>query len=468
MKCLFDSRLLITALLLASIGLLAGCKKKDDFLDKKPNTGLVVPSTLADFQALLDNGQVFNLTPVLGEMSADNFYLTYNFWQNLDIVEQNAYVWAPNIYGSQTTVDDWNIPYKQVFYANVVLDGLPNIKTDTTTVAQWNALEGTALFNRAYAFYNVAQLFSPVYDSATANTDLGVPLRLHSDINAPSTRASVQETYTQIINDLKQALPLLPSTIPQTNRNRPSQPAVWAMLARVYLSMRAYTQAGSCANNALGLYSKLLVYDTLTAGTNFPVKSPNNEEALYQSSFLTYTKALQGVVYPQCMIDSTLYRAYDSNDLRRVIFYKTTSSGVPYLKGSYAGGITPFSGLANDEMYLIRSECYARAGRMTDAINDLDTLLTYRWKKGTFPGVTVSSPEQAKAIILQERRKELAFRGIRWTDLRRLNKEAGNSTTLTRNLNGTSITLSPGDLRYTLTIPPDVIALGGIPQNPRP
>lgn len=468
MKRLFDPRMSVTALLLAGVGLLAGCKKKDEFLSKKPDTDLVIPSTLTDFQALLDNGQVFNLTPVLGEMSADNFYLTNSFWQNLDIVEQNAYIWAPNIYGSQTTVDDWNIPYKQVFYANVVLDGLPGVKTDTTNIVQWNAVEGAALFSRAYAFYNIAQIFAPAYDSSMANSDLGIPLRLHSDINAASTRASVQETYAQIIKDLEQAIPLLPSAIPMVNRNRPSQPAAWAMLARVYLSMRAYTQAGFYANKALQPpYGKLLFYDTLNISNPFPIRS-NNEETLYQSNFLTYTRVLQGLVYPSCMIDSNLYRSYDSNDLRRVLFYKTNTSGSPYLRGSYVGSIMPFSGLANDELYLIRAECAARAGNIISAQNDLDTLLTYRWKKGTFPGVMASSPDQVQAAILQERRKELAFRGIRWTDLRRLNKKAGTATTLTRNISGTTYSLPPGDLKYTLTIPPDVIALGGIPQNPRP
>jgi len=468
MKRLFYVRRLVLALCLAGIGILTACHKKDNFLAQKPDTNLVVPSTLMDFQALLDNTAVFNLTPVLGELSADNFYLTYNFWTGLDIVEQNAYNWAPSIYGGQRQVDDWNIPYKQVFYANVVLDGLPGIKTDSSNFAQWNTLDGTALFSRAYAFYSIAQLFAPVYDSATANTDLGIPLRLHSDINAPSARSTLQETYTQIISDLKQAVPLLPKMIPQTNRNRPAQPAAWAMLARVYLSMRAYDQASKYADMALQSYSKLLTYDTLNAASSFPIRTPNYDEVIYQSNFLLYTRALQGVVYPQCIIDSNLYRSYDSNDLRRVIFYKTTLAGSPYLKGSYAAGILPFSGLATDELYLIRAECYARVGDTARAMSDLNTLLASRWKRnGSFIPLTASSQQEAKQIILQERRKELAFRGIRWTDLRRLNKE-GMKDTLTRNLSGTSYTLLPGDARYTLTIPPDVITLGGIAQNPRP
>jgi hypothetical protein len=61
----------------------------------------------------------------------------------------------------------------------------------------------------------------------------------------------------------------------------------------------------------------------------------------------------------------------------------------------------------------------------------------------------------------------LLFRGLRWTDLRRLQKD-GYTPVLTRVLNGTAYTLQPGDNRYTWPIPPDVISFNpSMPQNPR-
>ena len=44
-------------------------------------------------------------------------------------------------------------------------------------------------------------------------TDLGLVLRMTSDINEPTKRATVQETYYQIIKDLKEAAELLPSVV---------------------------------------------------------------------------------------------------------------------------------------------------------------------------------------------------------------------------------------------------------------
>ena len=453
------------------MGMLVSCSKSS-FLDKKPNTDFIIPTTLTDFQALLDNNLVMGITPNLGELSADNYYLRDSFWLTLDARQHNAYIWLPGdgtvFYNGQTQQDDWDIPYKQVFYSNVVLDGLPKIKVDSTNEQTWKALKGAALFMRAYAFYNVAQVFAPVYDSSTAATDLGIPLRLSPDVNAVSTRASVKETYQQILNDLDSALNLLPSAIPFANRNRPSKPAVFALLARIYLSMRAYSLAKINADNCLQLYSTLTDYNSLPTGTNLPFTSAE-PEVIYQSSFLTSsTQILVGVFFTKCVVDSVLYNSYAPNDLRGRIFYRINSVGAPNIRGSYNGSFYPFSGLATDEVYLMQAECLAREGQAGPAIADLNLLLKNRWlNDGSFAPLVATTPAAALDTILAERRKELAFRGLRWTDLRRLNKE-GAGIQLTRVLFGQTYKLSPNSLLYVLPIPPDVISLGGIQQNPRP
>lgn len=449
--------------LLAVFVVLLSCNK-GTFLDKKPNTNLVVPATLTDFQALLDNGLVMDFTPVLGELSADNFYVPYSFWQTINTLEHSAYIWSKDIYGGQGQVQDWDNSYSQVFYANVVLAGLPAVPVNDGNQQQWNALKGAALFIRSYAFFNVAQLFAPAYDSLSGVSDLGIPLRLEPNINIVSTRSTVQQTYSQILADLKDACNLLPDAIPYANRNRPSRPAAMALLARVFLSMRAYHQAGLYADSCLHLYNTLIDFNKVDTGY-FPFTNLN-AETMYQSSFLQYTQVLAGAFSPYCIVDSGLYRSYNANDLRRKIFYRINSNNDPNGKENYSGGQFPFSGLATDEVYLISAESAARAGNTGTALSDLNMLLTNRWVKGTFNPITQSSPTALLDTVLVERRKELAFRGLRWTDLRRLNKE-GARDTLRRVLNGTTYQLLPNDPLYVLPIPPDVISLSGIQQNPR-
>ncbi len=179
--------------------MLAAACHKQDFLDKKPSSDLIVPSSLNDFQALMDNDNVMGLVPALGEISTDNYYIDYFFWSSLGARIQNAYIWAGDIFQGQGAVEDWNVPYQQVYYCNVVLDGLAEVKATGDNLVQWNTLKGTALFNRAFAFYNVAQVFALGYDNAKASTDLGIPVRLTSSIESASVRATVKQTYDQIV-----------------------------------------------------------------------------------------------------------------------------------------------------------------------------------------------------------------------------------------------------------------------------
>jgi hypothetical protein len=439
MKLLSFIRIFFILLL---VGLTIGSCRKS-FLAQKPSTNLLIPNSLTVLQELLDNEAVMNVTPALGEVSADNYYLPYPVWTELDIKEYNAYIWAPDLYEGQGLVSDWDFPYQEVFYANTVLQGLTGIQPDSTDQAQWNMLKGWALFCRAYAFFNIAELFAQPYDSASAASDLGIPIRLSPDINVKTTRSSLQVSYAQILSDLQQAEGLLPTVIPARNLNRPSRPAAQALFARIYLSVGDYKDAGLYADSVLQTYSFLLDYNTVLPG---------------------YGNLLEGIICG-CIIDSNLVDSYDSNDLRPSVYFLKQPSGYT-LKGSYSGLVYPFSGLATDELYLIRAECSARAGNAASAMNDLNTLLTHRWVTGTFTPYPIQSAAETLDTILVERRKELAFRGIRWSDLRRLNKEGWNET-LYRKLNGQTYMLPPNSELYTLPIPPDVIDFSGIKQNPR-
>lgn len=454
----------ILSLSLVVFWVLTGCNKKE-FLDTIPNSNLFVPITLDDFQALLDNESVMSETPTLGELSADNFYMLQSYWQNQSPKEKNAYIWLPDVFQGQIDVSDWNTPYKQVFHANIILEGLSKIVITENNKQNWNAIKGAALFARAYAFYNVAQVFAPVYNSNTAVTDLGIPIRLHSGIDEASKRSTLQVTYERIITDLLESTTLLPLNIPLSNiRNRPCKQAAFAMLARVYLSMSAYSQAKTYADSCLNLYDSLINYNSLSLLSNTPF-TRTNSETLYQTRFFsTSNNVLRGFGSKNSFIDSSLLNSYATNDLRKSVFFTSTTPAI--LKGTYSGSFACFTGLAVDEVYLIRAECQARAGNLTAALKDLNTLMEKRWRAGYFIPFTAPDAASALTIILDERRKELPFRGLRWTDIRRLNLTALNKITLTRKLDQT-YNLLPGDLRYVLLIPPDVISRSDMQQNPR-
>jgi hypothetical protein len=447
--------------------ILATACHKQDFLDKKSSSNLVVPSSLNDFQALLDNDQIMGLAPVLGEISADNYYMDDSFLSRLDGRVQNAYQWAPDIFGSEENIEDWNIPYQQVYYSNVVLDGLNGVKITGDNQAQWNIVKGEALFLRAFAFSNIAQAFAPGYDNTTAGTDRGIPLRLSQDIDAPSIMASLKQTCDQLTADLRMASVLLPASV-GGYLNRPSRPAAQSLLARIYLSMHKYDSAKLYADSVLSSISTLIDYNKLDTTSFFPVSS-NNGEVLYQARSVDYkifAQVLIGLLYANVRVDTLLMRSYAANDLRPGIFYLRTGRDSFILKGSYSNSTFIFCGLATDEVYLIRAECLARMGKADLAMIDLNALLVNRYRTNTFTPYTITDPKTALDTIWSQRRKELPFRGLRWADLKRLNKEGANIM-LTRMVNGIQHTLAPNTKLYVLPVPPDAIRLGGIPPTDR-
>ncbi|MCQ6958279.1 RagB/SusD family nutrient uptake outer membrane protein [Mucilaginibacter aquariorum] len=456
---------IIIIILYITTSLFSACKK--DWLNAKPDKALVVPKTIADYQALLDNTKGFanpmNIDLASLSMVGDgDYYITDATYNSLGSGgEQSAYLWAPNdnFYAGQGS-NDWISSYGRILTTNVVLDGLGTIKPDQSNQAAYELAKGSALFFRTYDFYSLSQQLCKVYNASTAKSDLGLPLRLSSNVNLSVARSTLQETYGQMINDLIQAAALLPVTA--TYPTRPSKPAAFGLLARVYLSQENYAKALLYADSCLQINNALLDYNELSVTSPFPL-SYFNKEVIFHTQLGGYLSFNP----PNLIVDPGLYQSFEPNDLRQPIFFKT-QAGIITIKTSYIGSaFQPFGGIATDEMYLIRAECYAREGQVNKALTDLNSLLKKRYKTGTFTGLTAADENEALAIILKERRKELCFRNLRWTDLRRLNRDSRFQVTLTRTINGKTYTLAPNSPRYVLPLDPIETTRGGLQQNER-
>ncbi len=447
-------------LCLLLILLVSSCKK---YLDKKPDNTLAVPTKLEDLQAILDFSLYMNIqqSPCFGEASADDYFLPDDRYYALPVEQQGIYTWNRAEYKFQ---NDWSKAYAPVYNANFCLDQLANIPLNTTNETAWKNVKGSALFFKAYNYLNLLWVYAKAFDENTATTDLGIVLRNSSDFNIPSVRATVSESYNAVLNDAKQAITLLPDH--PLHHMRPSKAAAYGLLARAYLSMRKYDSAFVYADRCLQLKNALMDYNadsdingSITA--NVPFKRFNKETIFYTETNLN--AAIHRT--SSARIDTLLYAQYNSNDLRKTAFFRP-SSGYYQFKGNYSGsGSQFFSGITTAELLLIRAEANARAGRVTQAINDLNTLMIKRWKNTvSFPAFSAGTKEEALSIILVERRKELCMRSLRWMDIKRLNKENA-SITLTRKIAGQTYTLQPNAGYYALPLPTDIIQLTGIQQN---
>lgn len=442
------------------------CNKQDAWLDKKSNLSDIVPVSIADFQATLDNDGVMNANyPALGLLGSDNYYITFAQWQGRQAIERNAYVWNPEVY-ENSFCPDWSNPYKMVEYANIALDGIARITPAPSEQAAWDLVKGSALFYRAYAFYQLAQVFSKPYNKTTAATDPGIPIRMSSDVNERSVRATVEETYKRITEDILTAKDLLPTT--PALKTRASKKSVLALLARVSLATGDILNAEKYATEAITMQPDLIDLNTLNqaAAFPFPTFQSDNKEVIFYAITLAYGTLSNSSL----RVDTFLYRSYAANDLRKSILYKDNGINGIAFRGDYTGlGLSSkFGGLAVNEMYLIRAEALARQNKVAEAIADLNALLVKRWKTGTYIALTAISAADALQKIISERRKELPFTGnLPWEDLRRLNNEPQFERALHRLLNGQSYTLPPRDKKYVYPIPESEIILSGLEQNPR-
>lgn len=439
--------------------LLSSCKK---YLDEKSDASLLVPTSLSDFQYLMDDATTMNnATPGFGTSSGDDYFIDNNAYNAKTTFLQHVYRWEPYPYRFN---NDWAQCYKAIYVSNLCLERLPLLPRDAGNSSEWDQIKGSALFYKAFYHLELAWLFAKAYDSSTADGDLGIVLREGTDFLLPSVRSTVAETYEKIIVDAKQGAGLLSAValVP----TRPSKAAAYALLARTYLSMREYDSAGRYAGLALQLKSDLLNYND---ASQVALSSANpfklfNKEVVFHSTMNT-TITLHSPTSGPARIDTTLFLTFHINDLRRKAFF-TAIAGYNRFKGSYSATTSRlFSGIATDELYLMRAECAARAGNAIAAVADLNSLLQMRFAPANFIPVTAVTAEDALSVILIERRKELMFRGsLRWMDVKRLNKEAANIT-MQRLLPNGLIAIPPNDNKFALPIPQDVIETSGIQQN---
>lgn len=436
--------------------LLVAC---NSFLEEKSDGTLVIPSTLDDLQALMDN-----VTPrngnfsSAGEVSSDDYFVPQAAYPSLPEELRRMYTWQPDFIFSITGNNDWFLCYQAVYFFSSVLMSVEGIPRTTFNAYEWDSVKGQALALRAFRYLDAVLIWGAAYDEATADADLGIPLRNTPDFNAPSVRSTIRETYTQIIDDLRQSALLLPLT--NINAARPTKAMAYGLLARTYLSMRDYETAGRYADSCLQLHRTLIDYNMLDSNALFPFSRPLNDEIIFLGILSS------NATVAQARITNAFYDTYHENDLRKSIYFSKNIDDVYQFKGQYTGYQSLFGGMATDEMYLIRAECLIRQGMVEEGIDDLNTLLGTRWKTGTYEPISVTNQEEALRIVLMERRKQLMRRGLRWHDLKRLNKEGANII-LERHLDDGVFTLPANDLRYALPIPEDVIELSGMLQNPR-
>lgn len=439
------------------VQLISGCEK---YLDIKSDNRLVTPNSLESFQQLLDEANTMNYnTNSYGEASADDYFITDDTYLSLYVEARNKYIWQNFVYNYD---NDWARAYIPVYTSNVVLDNINKVERTTRNYSEWDNIYGSALFYRAHSYLNTVWTYSKAYNVETAKDDLGIVLRVNSDLNVRSFRSTVEECYSRILIDLKQASEKLPSK--PFHVLRPSKGAAFGLLARTYLTMGNYEEAFAYADSVIQLSPELLDYRDIGIPSS-PTENPFkrfNKETIFYSQMLGYSPTLS-LGY----VDTILFELYSDDDLRKFLFFGEADNGYHQFRGAYSENTyLQFSGITSAEMYLIKAECEIRLNRINDGIKTINNLIEKRYRSDSNKLKGNLGKESLLEAVLLERRKELFFRGLRWSDIKRLNREGANII-LKRVVEGKVFELQPNDNRFALPLPDDVLKSTGIQQNPK-
>lgn len=456
--------------LILLIVLFASC---DKHLDVKPK-GIVIPSTLEDYQALMNNSQEVSRTSNNSIYMSDEIELLDNYRAGAIGFAGNssikAYDFQDELYDVTESDEDWRIAYRTIYICNTILSGLEN--NTENNPAKRDQVKGEALVHRAYTNLSLVNEYAKHY-SAAADTDPGIPMPLKVDINALLPRVTVKTVYQQIEKDLLEAAAILPEK--SNFIYHPNKVAAYGTLARMYLYMGNWNKAFEYADKAFKLNS--FIYDYNTFSFSVPDNKTTGQLLGYPNVtldkkhivLLKFNNKAGGFNY-FFTFSNAQKASYGTGDLRLELastprnysgtIYPNGGLGIMDTRGPYDYNN---AGITTQEMLLIRAEANARLGNTVPALADLEILREKRIKTANYAKLSASSPEEVVNLVLKERRLELAFTSARLIDIKRGNLEGRNISIV----HGPK-TLPANDPKFVLPIPSKVISLNpNIVQNPR-
>lgn len=430
-------------IILITIGtLLSSC---DNLLDIQP-VGKVIPTTLADYRALLTTAYYTSLNDRgVCDMRTDEVVISSNEY------DQSRYADIERWNDGRNSVSaysfGWKDYYNVIFYANAVIDkGYEMTEGKEEEVSQ---LLGEAYLLRGYMHFLLVNLYGQPYSKEGALDSKAIPLKRNIDLEEIPSRNTVKEIYTSILEDIEKARSLIHQTSWETKYSyRFSTLSVDAMESRVRLYMEDWKSAYDAAEHVLAMKA------TLEDFNNSESKLPNN----YQSTEMitAYEFIYSSNINKASLVAPSFLQKFQSDiDLRLNKYFVKSSGENSYL--STKGGSSEFRcSFRTGELYLNSAEAAVHLNMLPEARTRLLQLMKKRYTPEGYvqKKTLINAMNQTELIteILNERARELTFEGHRWFDLRRTSRPK-----ITKVLSNTTYVLEKDDPRYTLRIPQDAI-----------
>jgi hypothetical protein len=434
-------------------------------LDISPQENDVVQPDFADLGDLEST-----LFGVYSGFKSANYYLgsvvALGSWtgDNLKLADENTGQGAIQHEWDYTEGDSqlegaWVSIYRVVRRANFIIKNADAVEGDADDKETAQQYKGEALVVRALAHLDAHRLYGQKYETGA---ELSVPFITDpDDILQEQPRISINELFGLLKNDLNEALGLLNDEFAP---NRASKALAYGLLARIASFERSWSEVVQHASSAISngpALAKISDYDQMfgendEAGETIFKITADPDDTKLGDPF--YTDG----VGPRFDPTNDLVALYDELDVRfeanfvdldgRLIIGKYY--GAPSNRGLHDAIVMRVS-----EMVLLKAEAFAEQSNDLEARNELDLIRSNRIIGYT----TVGEAGQAlKDAIKLERRKEFAYEGIRFFDLKRWNEDV-----VRNDCTANECLLSASDFRFVFAIPrAELFANSNMEQNP--
>lgn len=380
----------------------------------------------------------------------------------------NGYNWfnsaqnySDRAYNSDPDELIWKVFYNHMKAANNLL----NLIDPNTDDPKMKIYRGQAFAARAYDYLNLVQIYQFTY--AGHESALAVPIVTETMTDEElqnNPRATVQQVYDQIINDLNQAAELLAGHDNGSSKDQIDEAVVYGLRARANLVMQKWADAAKDAENAIAAGTPQSLKDVSTPTFNSATAnswlwgvmvSPDNEVVStgiinWPSHLCSFTGNGYTTGVPDGLrkINSTLYTQIPATDIRKQWFMSPENTSslvdgqtvegetvvdyfgmVPYANTKFGAYQSVFGNPTNasdwvlmrvEEMYLIKAEALAMSGNLQGGKATLeDFVKTYR--DPSFASKATSA-QQLQDEVWQQRRVELWGEGFALFDILRLKK----------------------------------------------
>lgn len=337
----------------------------------------------------------------------------------------------------------WQASYLGISRANVVLEKVPLIDMDS---AMQQRILGEAKFLRGLYYFNLVRLFGEVplmLKPVTAN--LG-------DNEIYPARSTVDAVYAQIVKDFDEASAALPDKYTSAaDKGRATKGAALGQLAKVYLTLKDWTNAYSKAKEVMDLE----VYDLWSNyADNFKENNKNGKESVFEVQFyknsvsensqmvISGLPSLPGIFSAGVEImlpTQDLLSSFEEGDHRKEAtffdnFWSVTFEPhiwkywdqVAYKPQNTSQSGADFMVMRYSEVLLIYAEALNEAnnGPNTEAYDAINKVRTRARNgvAGVLPDLTGLDQDSFRTAVLNERRHEFVNEGHRWYDLVRTGK----------------------------------------------